>query len=333
MISFLENGYMDDYSVANINPVDYSGYSLMEATYVGTMVIDEMMNEAQMEAAIEEYRYLAENGTEIVYEDFDEMKDKAKDTYNKAKDRVIAAVRAFAAHVSGLFKKATTYVQVHLTSITAKLGLSKKSFDDAIKKINSGKSEESVKDDMEEKLLRMCNTQPYIMSPVILIKGQGKDDYIYTGWANGTKDYKFMDKSVTDLINKNLLNNGDGGKYQKMPAWYSYQAISDIVFSGFKKIGRTILETKAKVDKSVSQALKDAKDAKPDSYADLMKNYQEVMKWNSKVLSAKLKIYQDYSKTCQQMAKAICSYSRKDVEEGPKEERSKNKVSAALRNA
>ena len=53
---------------ANVEPMDFSDMGLMEATQYCQEMINESWNELKFGIMAEEYKYLYENGEEIVYE-------------------------------------------------------------------------------------------------------------------------------------------------------------------------------------------------------------------------------------------------------------------------
>ena len=96
MINEEYNPYTDD--CFNEGATDFGGMSLTEATYTAIGNIDEMMNDLQMSIVLYEYNYLAENGSEIIYEESEEGRGRFK----KFIDKIKAAIAKFKKNITGV---------------------------------------------------------------------------------------------------------------------------------------------------------------------------------------------------------------------------------------
>lgn len=104
-----------------IEPVDFSGYTLIEATY---KILEEdaaNWNNMIQSAAMLELQYLKENGVEIVYEEEEIVGEK-----NSWLSKMTAAIKSWFAKIMGMIKNAATSIAASVTSAISSIGVNKK---------------------------------------------------------------------------------------------------------------------------------------------------------------------------------------------------------------
>ena len=105
----LENNvedYLKDIEIENFD----ESMSFMDCAYYAIAEGERMWNDIMKEMAIEELRYLSENGVEMIYE----AKD-GENFFNKA----INAIKKLASKIMGMFKKAFEWIEDHISRCKA----------------------------------------------------------------------------------------------------------------------------------------------------------------------------------------------------------------------
>ena len=285
---------------ANIEPMDFSDMGLMEATHYCQEMINESWNDLKFSIMAEEYKYLYENGEEIIYEDADTEDPKAKTSIVQgAKDlggkaisgldgirkRLIALAEKFVSMVMGLINKATTTIRAHAISVNSKvsgnIAMSAKQF----KQAAAG----YTWDVMVNKHCKYGFTvDPYTL-------GQQSSRMI-TSFDNDVDDIKSAQDVAKELTRE--ITNEDH-KY------YTIDRVADVVYSGYKAVGKGILELKKNSDKVAKEAIKNAKSAKADNLAEMMERYRKAQKANINTISGMLTVFSIYSKECRNIVNSV----------------------------
>lgn len=298
---------------ANVEPMDFSDMGLMEATQYCQEMINESWNELKFGIMAEEYKYLYENGEEIVYEmrkasDF-EIKVKkagasavqgAKDLGGKAaagldgiRENLVTLVEKFVSMVMGLINKATTTIRAHAISaqskVSGKLAMSAKQF----KQAAAAYSWTTVID-------KHCK-YGFTVDPYTL--GQQSSRMI-TSFDNDIDEIK----SAQDVA-KELTREITKRDYE----YYTVDRVADVVYNGYKAVGKGILELKKNSDKVAKEAIKNAKSAKAENLAEMMERYRKAQKANINTISGMLTVFSVYSKECRNIVNSI-KLSDKSVE-------------------
>lgn len=272
MVSFIEENAQKDSILESITPYDYSGYSIMESALDIINFITESFSDIQMSTLLEEYKYLYENGEEIVYEDDETAADgKKSGKIGAVVDKVIATIKRWGERIFGMIQNAIAHIQALATSIASKAGISKKAFDAV----------------PEAKFVQYAKSAMRFKEDPASISAESK---LIDNWT-GEIPSKSAHDIVAEYYDKNP--NKDG-----VPSYYSKAAVGAAVFGGYKNIGKKILDARKKVTSIMNNNLKKAKAAKSEDMADIMTKYNAAMKYNTAVVSGLLKVYASYAKEC-----------------------------------
>lgn len=300
--------------LANVEPMDFSSMGMMEAAHYCQNVIEESWNDLKFGIMMEEYKFLYENGVEMVYEAHGEatvedkpgLKDTIKDKAGAAKDKAveagkkgaaalsnikekaIALLKKFFAMVEGLINKAITNIRARAiaagTAASGRSILSRKEFKEIASKI----------DDWKFQVKNVCKIgfteDPFNLGNKNLMVQFGADVEPITAEAV-VKEYT---REFTD----------DDVKY------FTPDRVEKCVYDGFKEIGKGILKIKKDADTKVKAAMKDVQKAKSDSLGSIMDKYKAAQKHNIAVVSGMLTVYNIYARQCRAIVNGIKSYDK-----------------------
>lgn len=289
MINEEYNPYIDD--CFNEGATDFGGMSLTEATYTAIGNIDEMMNDLQMSIVLYEYNYLAENGSEIIYEESEEGRGRFK----KFIDKIKAAIAKFIQNIKGLANRAIDRIKVTVTSITNKMGVSKKDF--AQYAHSSGVNVEYTP--LASKIVGF-STDPLSLTyhdPVL---------NAVSNWSSSTDSEKV---ESADTIKATIIR-----KFTSQDAkYYTVDRVSKVIFDGAKEIGAKIIKENKEAEKDANANLKEAQKANPENMADIIASYKNAMKRNTIAMSALLSVYSQYAISCNAVARYYIGEGRKNA--------------------
>lgn len=287
MISFIEENVQDSV-LEGLVPYDYSGYTIVEAAMDTINYISEASSDLQISTLIDEYRYLYENGTEIEYIE----ENKVSDGFKGIVEKLANMIREWGAKLIGMIQNAAQKIGAIATGIKTKIGVSKADFD---KTVNNDVIQAAAAGAREFK------TNPLTINA----KSELVED-----WRNFDPEKA---TSVQDIVKKYLYENNDHLNSKVQP-YYSKEAISSAVFSGYKDIGKNILDARKEVTSQMNKKLKEVKQAKPDNMSEMMKKYTAAMKYNTAVIGGLLQVYNIYCAECRTIAlKAISSYKSRNA--------------------
>ena len=273
MISFVEENVQKDSVFESLTPYDYNGYSIMESALDTINFITESFSDIQMSTLLNEYKYLYENGEEIVYED-DETAAEGKKTgkIGAVVDKIVAAIKNWGERLLGMLQNAVSKVQAIATSVTTKAGISKKAFDAV----------------PEAKIVQYARMATRFKKDPTTITAASE---LIDNW-DGEIPSKDARAIVADYYDKDASKDGAA------PSYYSKASVGAAVFGGYKNIGKKILDARKEVTKIMNGKLKEAKKAKSENMAEIMSKYSAAMKYNTAVVSGLLKVYAEYAKEC-----------------------------------
>ena len=278
MISFIEENVQNDSILKSITPYDYSGYSIMESALDTINFITESFSDIQMSTLLEEYKYLYENGVEIVYEEDETAADgKKTGKLGAVVDKVVTAIKKWGERLFGMIQNAVNHIKAIATSIASKAGISKKTFDSV----------------PEEKFIQYAKAaMKFKQDPNNMnIKSDLIDDW--TKEINSDDAHTIVSRYYVNTNNSDNKNNSS-----VIPPYYSKAAVGAAVFSGYKNIGKKILDARKDITNMLNNKLKEAKEAKSEDMADIMTKYNAAMKHNTAIVSGYLKVYSEYAKEC-----------------------------------
>lgn len=292
---------------ADVEPMDFSDMGLMEATQYCQEMINESWNNLTFGIMAEEYKYLYENGEELIYEE-ESIKDKASNAIGSAKtglsnakdaagakiapikEKIINLVKNFISMVSGLVNKAISTIRAHAISGTSKVSgaitLSKKQFLLMAKEYDEA--------NWRYEILDVRCKYGFTVDPFKL--GQESNRMI-TSFDKEIGEIKSAQDVVKELTRD--FDDMDDKDY------FTPEKVADCVYNGFKAIGKGILDLKKNADKVANEAIKKVKSEKPDNLSQLMENYRKAQKQNINTISGMLTVYNIYAKQCVSVVKAL----------------------------
>lgn len=287
---------------SDVKPMDFSGMGLMEATYHCQEMINESWEELKFSIMSEEYKYLYENGTEMIYEE-DSFADKAKGAMGNAKnamagakaaageklsnvtDKIVALVKKFIAMVSGLVNKAVSNIRAHAISVSSKAAGGKKmSKNDFVAKAN----ELVWNDRIEDRCKYGFTVDPFKLG--------SEANRMIVSFDTDISEVKSAQDVVKELT-REFTN--DDAKY------FAPERVYDCVYNGFKEIGKGILGLKKDADKKANEAIKTAKAASSDKLSVLMERYKKAQKANINTISGMLSVWNIYARQCTLLVKVV----------------------------
>lgn len=288
MISFVEENVQNDSVFEGLVPHDYSGYTIIESAMDTINFVSEAFSDIQMSTLLEEYKYLYENGVEMVYEEDETAASEETESKEGKKSNILSkifdAIKKWGEKMYGIFQTAMQKIQAVATSVSTRVGVSKKDFDavDAgYIKVIASKLDSSFEKDPSS-----------IDVKSMLIDDWHKDD--------------IPEISAQEIVKQFVKSENPSGN----EAWYSKQAISNAVFGGYKNIGKKILDARKEVTNEMNKNIKAAKKAKTEDMASIMTNYNKAMKHNTAVVGGLLHVFAVYAKQCKVIAQNAIKMSK-----------------------
>lgn len=287
---------------ANIEPMDFSDMGLMEATHYCQEMINESWNDLKFSIMAEEYKYLYENGEEIVYEEGgikDKMKNAGASAVRGAKNiggkaaagldgirkNLVTLAEKFVSMVMGLINKATSTIRAHAISaqskVSGRLAMSAKQFKEAAAAYS-----------WEVVINKHCK-YGFTVDPYTL--GQQSSRMI-TSFDTDVDEIKSAQDVAKEFTRE--FTSGDS-------KFYTVDRVADVVYNGYKAVGKGILELKKNSDKVAKEAIKNAKSAKAENLAEMMERYRKAQKANINTISGMLTVFSIYSKECRNLVNSV----------------------------
>lgn len=287
---------------ANVEPMDFSDMGLMEATQYCQEMINESWNDLKFGIMAEEYKYLYENGEEIVYEEGgikDKMKNAGASAVRGAKNiggkaaagldgirkNLVTLAEKFVSMVMGLINKATSTIRAHAISaqskVSGRLAMSAKQFKEAAAAYS-----------WEVVINKHCK-YGFTVDPYTL--GQQSSRMI-TSFDTDVDEIKSAQDVAKEFTRE--FTSGDS-------KFYTVDRVADVVYNGYKAVGKGILELKKNSDKVAKEAIKNAKSAKAENLAEMMERYRKAQKANINTISGMLTVFSIYSKECRNLVNSV----------------------------
>ena len=298
---------------ANVEPMDFSDMGLMEASHYCQDMLTEAWDDLKFSIMAEEYKYLYENGTEMVYEEeaaensetglaVQQKGELSNPEYAKNKAGVLEKIKAliskFVSMVGGLINKAITNIRAHAISASSKVSgrsmISKKEFDTAaagMDRATWNNALAGLKTGFKIDPLKLStNDKAYIV--------EFPESAIGAKWENNT---------TAESLVKDVLEPFDAGKHGN---YFTWQRVSDCVYNGFKAIGKNILQTKKTIDAKAKAAIKAAEKAQVGKLGDIMNAYKAATKHNTAVVSALLNVWSIYARECRIVVNFVANHNK-----------------------
>lgn len=297
----------------DIKPMDFSDMGLMEASHYCQDMLTEAWDDLKFSIMAEEYKYLYENGTEMLYEEeqqenpgtglaVQQKGEVSNPEYTKNKASVLEKIKAliskFVSMVGGLINKAITNIRAHAISAGSKVSgksiMSKKDFDT----VASGMTREAWNNALSA-LKTGFKIDPFKLSTQT--KG------FIVDFPDGSLDAKWENTATAESMTKEVVEPFSIDSHGYMFTW---QRVSDCVYNGFKAIGKSILKTKKEIDAKAKAAVKAAEKAQVSKLGNIMDAYKVATKHNTAVVSAMLNIWNIYARECRVVVNFVANHNK-----------------------
>ena len=298
---------------ANIQPMDFSDMGLIEATHYCQDMLSEAWDDLKFSIMAEEYKYLYENGIEMLYEEeqqenpgtglaVQQKGELSNPEYTKNKASVLEKIKAliskFVSMVSGLINKAITNIRAHAISAGSKVSgrsmMSKREFDTIAAGMDRGTWNNALSG-----LKTGFKVDPFKISTQT--KG------FIVDFPDSTLDAKWENTATVESMTKEVVEPFSIDNHGYMFTW---QRVSDCVYNGFKAIGKSILKTKKEIDAKAKAAIKAAEKAQVSKLGNIMDAYKVATKHNTAVVSTMLNIWNIYARECRVVVNFVANHNK-----------------------
>ena len=298
---------------ADVKPMDFSDMGLMEASHYCQDMLTEAWDDLKFSIMAEEYKYLYENGIEMLYEEeqqenpgtalaVQQKGEISNPEYAKNKASVLEKIKAliskFVSMIGGLINKAITNIRAHAISAGSKVSgrsmMSKKEFDSTALGMDKGTWNNALAG-----LKTGFKVDPFTIS------NQTKGFIIE--FPDSTLDAKWESNSSAESMTKEIVEPFSADKHGYM---FTPQKVSDCVYNGFKAIGKNILKVKKEVDAKAKAAIKAAEKAQVSKLGNIMDAYKVATKHNTAVVSAMLNIWNIYARECRVVVNFVANHNK-----------------------
>lgn len=296
---------------SDVKPMDFSGMGLMEAAHYCQEAITESWNDLKVEIMSEEYKYLYENGKELMYVEEEDTSlattgsDKGGElsvpanAKNKASvvEKIKALIGKFVQMVGGLINKAMTNIRAHAisasTKVSGKTMMSKKQFDTAAATLDANGKYQSA----------FANMKTGFTVDPFKLKDQKQAMIIEFPYSGEAKIEPITAEAVVKQLTRPFDRQNDA-------YLFTWQRVSDCVYNGFKAIGKGILDLKKDTDKKAKDAIRACEKAQVAKLADIMDDYKQASKHNIAVVSGMLTVWNIYARECRMVVNFVSNHSK-----------------------